>query len=313
MKQLTGHRHAAAKATVGICVAAALALGEGAVDWQEAGGTLAVNPGLVGIVGQGYATPALDAGATAVQGGFLAHPYLVNNAPFVVSGLADREEPMGFAVVTVDLDSVFADFEGALSYGVESTGPGTQASVLVHLLRLVGEAGATGTARVVVTATDGTYGVSDTFSVRTQGVTGISGRKAAPAAAPGLGVAVPKVFAAQASGSGTGMLGSSSAADEEQSLSVEVLLPAAGTISVHVFDQLGTPVIALERRVDAGELLRLAPAGDGRRVLPVTWNLRASNGAAVGAGVYLWKIEVRTDDGQKLEAVKRLGVKGVKG
>jgi hypothetical protein len=43
--------------------------------------------------------------------------------------------------------------------------------------------------------------------------------------------------------------------------------------------------------------------------LLVSWNLYAKGGAAVQSGVYLWKILVQTEDGQKLETVKRLGVR----
>jgi len=304
MKQLDGQGHAGAKVALGICVAAALALGEGAVDWSQAGGSLAVNPGLVGIVGQGYATSAPDAGTAGVQGGFLAHPYLVNNAPFVVSGLADLVKPAGFASSSLNLDTVFADIEGALVYSVAVTGTGTAATVSGSTLVIAGVAGTAGVAQVVVSGTDGTYSVSDTFTVTTQLSTGLATRAPVAPAIHVLGVGLPRIFASQVTGSGRGELGASSVQDEAHSLAVNLLLPAAGTISVEIL---------LSRTVTSQELVSLESNGDGRRVLPVTWNLRASNGAAVGGGVYLWKIEVRTDDGQKLEAVKRLGVKGVKG
>lgn len=313
MKRFTGHGHAGVKITLGICAAAALALGEGAVDWSQAGGSLAVNPGLVGIVGQGYATPAPDAGTAGVQGGFLAHPYLVNNAPFVVSGLSDLVRPAGFASTSLNLDTVFADIEGALVHSVAVTGTGTAATVSGSTLAIAGVAGTAGVAQVVVSATDGTYSVSDTFTVTTQLSTGLVARAPVAPAIHALAVGSPRIFASQVTGSGRGELGTAIVSDEAHSLVVNLLLPAAGTISVQIFDQIGTPVISLSRTVTAQDLVGLEPSGDGRRVLPVAWNLRASNGAAVGAGVYLWKIEVRTDDGQKLEAVKRLGVKGVKG
>lgn len=284
----------------------------GEVSWQQVGGSLQVDPGLKGIVGQGYTTPVLDDGTTTVQGGFLAHPLLVNNAPFVISNLPDLKAAPGFAAMTVNLDTVFADFEGPLSYAVSVTGLGTSADVSGSTLMLSGSNGASGPATVVVSATDGTYSVSDTFSVRTEASVGI---KTGPIKTPvvrELGVGLPRIFASQATGTGEGILGTAGALGDAQSLSVNLLLPRAGTISVHIFDQIGTPVISLERMVNVEELARLEPSGDGRRVLPVTWNLRAQNGAAVGAGVYLWKIEMKTVDGQKLESVKRLGVKGVK-
>lgn len=290
----------------------ALSQAEGTVSWQQVGGSLQVDSNLKGIVGQGYTTPVQDGGTTMIQSGFLAHPLLVNQAPFLVSSLPDLTLAEGFATTTVDLDTVFADLDGSLSYSVTVTGLGTTASVSGSVLSFEGVAGATGAAEVVVTATDSTYSVSDTFTVTTQGTTGIATRVPTTSRVGELAVGLPRIFASQVTGSGQGELGTSGIVDEVHSLSVNLLLPAAGTVSVHIFDQLGTPVIALDRTVSAAELTRLEASGDGRRVLPVTWNLRAQSGAAVAAGVYLWKIELKTVDGQKLESVKRLGVKGVK-
>jgi len=286
---------------------------EGTVSWQQVGGTLMQDSNLLGIVGQGYTTPVQTDGTNTIQSGFLAHPLLVNNPPFLVSGLSDRKEISGFSTMTVNLDTVFADFEGSLNYDVSVTGVGVSASIISrNTLSFAGIKGTSGTAQVVVTATDSTYSVSDTFTVMTQASVGIDPRTPVVPVTHELAVALPRIFASQVTGSGQGELGTSGIVDEAHSLSVNLLLPAAGTVSVHIFDQLGTPVISLDRAVDAAGLVRLEPSGDGRRVLPVTWNLRAANGAAVGAGVYLWKIELRTVDGQKLESVKRLGVKGVK-
>jgi hypothetical protein len=214
--------------------------------------------------------------------------------------------------MTVNLDTVLADLEGPLTYAVSATGLGTTAGVSGSTLTLSGSPGVSGTATVVVSATDGTYSVTDTFTVKTEASVGIGERLVKAPVVRELAVSLPRIFASQVTGSGQGELGTASVSDEAHSLSVNLLLPAAGTISVHIFDQLGTPVISLDRSLSAEELKRLEPSGDGRRVLPVTWNLRATNGAAVGAGVYLWKIELKTVGGQKLESVKRLGVKGVK-
>jgi len=291
---------------------AVLSHADGIVSWQQVGGSLHVDVGLKGIVGQGYTTPTLDNGTITVQGGFLAHPLLVNNAPFVVSNLPDLTKVEGFAATTVDLDTAFADLEGSLAYSVTVTGSGTTAGVSRSSLTLSGSADVSGTASVVVIATDGTYSVSDTFTVTTLPSTGIALRVPTAPLIRELAVGLPRIFASQTAGTGQGVLGTGVVQDQAHSLSVNLLLPRAGTISVHIFDQIGTPVIALDRTVNAEELARLEPSGDGRRVLPVTWNLRAQNGAAVGTGVYLWKIEMKTVDGQKLESVKRLGVKGVK-
>jgi len=81
-------------------------------------------------------------------------------------------------------------------------------------------------------------------------------------------------------------------------------------VSVAIFDQLGTPVISFDKEIGLVELRSLAPTGDGRYLLPLVWNLRASDGQAVGAGVYLWRIKVRSTDGQLLEAIRRMGIHG---
>jgi hypothetical protein len=190
---------------------------------------------------------------------------------------------------------------------VAVNGLGTVATVSGDTLRLSGS-GTTGAAQVIVSASDGVNTAYDTFTVTTTGSTGIDPR---PAASVNLELAVglPHVFASQVTGSGAGLLGTEVAGDEAHSLTVDLLLPAAGTISVQIFDQLGTPVIALSRSVDATELAGLVPTHDGRRILPVSWNLRAANGVAAAPGVYLWQIEVNTVDGQVLKAIKRLGVK----
>lgn len=44
------------------------------------------------------------------------------------------------------------------------------------MLRLAGDSGASGSSQVVVNATDGTFSVSDTFTVTTDPVTGIASR-----------------------------------------------------------------------------------------------------------------------------------------
>lgn len=291
---------------------ASLGQAQGVVTWQQVGGSLQVNPGLKGLVAQAHTTPAPGEGVGGVQSGFLAHTMFVNNAPFVVSPLADLSLPSGFPERLLDLDTIFADFDGSISYSVLASGAGTSANVSGSLLRIAGDDGVSGEAQVIVRASDGTFTTSDTFVVTTTPATGIASRSPSPRVVRELAVGLPRVFAAQVSGAGRGELGTASTADDAHSLAVNLLLPSAGTISVYIFDHLGTLVISMDNSVTESDLRRLRPSDDGRRILPVTWNLRASNGAGVAAGVYLWKIEMRTVDGQKLESVKRLGVKGAK-
>jgi len=125
-----------------------------------------------------------------------------------------------------------------------------------------------------------------------------------------LSVSIPKALAAPAQGTGSGLLGIGAISDGTNGLSVNVLLPGAASVSVNIFDNLGNPVISFAQDVDASQLWGLDKTSDSRWILPVSWNLRASNGIAVQTGVYLWKIDVLTTDGQKLETVKKLGVNG---
>ncbi|HXP91750.1 MAG TPA: YDG domain-containing protein [Fibrobacteria bacterium] len=115
-----------------------------------------------------------------------------------------------------------------------------------------------------------------------------------------------RALAQAAGGRAQAVLGAGTAEDGD--LSVNVLLPGAASVQVSIFDNLGTLVIAWSQDVSAFQLNQLSSTGDGRRILPVRWNLRASDGEPVPSGVYLWKIAVQADDGQKLETVKRLGV-----
>ena len=118
---------------------------------------------------------------------------------------------------------------------------------------------------------------------------------------------IARSFGSLAQGSGAAQIGTGIDAADAQTVSV--LLPSAAAVRVDIFDNLGTPVISWSRDVSAYDLANLDATGDGRWVLPVSWNGRASNGQAVSAGVYLWKIVVRTEDGQKLETVKKLGLR----
>lgn len=122
-----------------------------------------------------------------------------------------------------------------------------------------------------------------------------------------LAASIVRSFAAKAGGIGAAQLGASASCDACQS--VDVLLPSTATVQVSVFDVLGTPVISWSRDVSELDFANLLATSDGRRVLPVSWNGRALDGEPVSAGVYLWKIVVLTDDGRKLETVRKLGVK----
>jgi len=297
-----------------LTLAALPALAQTNLDWQQVGGSLGVAATSKGIVGQGYETPLQTGGDFQVQGGFLAHRLMVNNLPFTVSALPDLVKDTGFATVKIALGEHFADLDGdTLSYEVSAIGP-VIAEIVGDTLFVRPKAGGyTGTATVTVSvkehADDPAAALTASFSVTVQSSTGIRATPR-PTVSKILNARVPKIFASTVAGLGNGTLKGGSCNEAGDCLSLELLLPGAASVSVSIFDQIGTPVIALDQEVAKADLPALAPSGDGRHVLPLTWNLRASNGQAVSAGVYLWKIKVRTLDGQLLETVHRMGVKG---
>ena len=124
-----------------------------------------------------------------------------------------------------------------------------------------------------------------------------------------LGVKVDRVFASMANGAAAASLGEANCTDATHCQSLDVVLPEPSRISVAIFDNMGTLVIAFQERIDGSAFQRLRPTLDGRKIFSLAWNLRSAKGVAVQPGVFLWKIEVLTDDGRKLETVKRLGVK----
>lgn len=290
---------------------ATFAWAQSSVTWQQAGGSFQSTSALKGIVGQGYGTPVATAPSGEIRSGFLAHPLLVNNGPFVVSGLRDLEKPEGFGRISILLDTVFSDIDGdTLTYSVADSGTAAVASIHGDTLLLSGTAGVSGTARIFVLATDGSDTASDTFRVAARSTDALVARPAGVRKSTELSVSIPKALASPAIGTGKGRLEIGSVADGSDGLSVNVLLPGAASVSVSIFDNLGTPVIAVAQDIGAARLRGLDRTSDSRWILPVSWNLRASDGAAVPVGVYLWKIGVVAADGQKLETVRRLGVKG---
>jgi len=282
----------------------------GIVSWQEVGGFLSTSATFKGIAGQGYETPPTASAGARIQSGFLAHPLLLNNAPFVVSGLPDLEKSEGFGKVAILLDAVFADIDGdSLSYSSSDSGTSAVASVHGDSLLLSGMAGISGTSRIIVLATDGSDTARDTFRVATA-TDALVAKPEAIEKSTELSVVIPNALASPVRGTGPGRLGIGAVSDGSEGLSTDILLPGTASVSVSIFDNLGNPVISFTKDVGAAVLWGLERTPDGRWILPVGWNLRSSGGTAVPSGVYLWKIEAVCEDGQKLEAVKRLGVKG---
>ena len=143
------------------------------------------------------------------------------------------------------------------------------------------------------------------FTIR--GTTSLAVRAPVHPVSHELGVNTARSFGSRVRGMGSARIGTGIDATDAQT--VDVVLPGAATVAVSIFDNLGAPVISWSRDLSAWEVHQFDRTADGRWVLPVSWNARASDGSAVSAGVYLWKIVVRTEDGRKLEMVKKTGVR----
>jgi hypothetical protein len=121
-----------------------------------------------------------------------------------------------------------------------------------------------------------------------------------------LATRISRSFGDLAQGSGAAEIGPGVSGNAQ---TVEALLPSTSNVRIDIYDNLGTPVISWDRDVDAYALANLDATGDGRWVLPVSWNGRTSEGTPATAGVYLWKIAVHAKDGRKLETVRKLGLR----
>lgn len=134
-------------------------------------------------------------------------------------------------------------------------------------------------------------------------VTGIEGRSRLHAGPDTLGILASSNLPLAANGRSRAELGLTVGGDVGTLQSLTFALPVPGEISVDIFDLLGTPVVSWSSSIDSSVL------GASGGVVTVAWNLRAADGRAVPAGVYLWKVKVSTVDGQVLEAVKKMGVR----
>lgn len=290
---------------------ASLASGETSgttVTWQQAGGSFQSSPTLKGIVAQGYETPVASTATGEIRSGFLTHPLFLNQGPFVSSPLADQTLRQGSDATVLDLSSVFTSWEGnELIYSVSGGAGIAAARITGSKLALTGQS--SGSATLVVTASDGALSAQDTFEVEVERATSIAPR---PANAPKSGLLAASIahpMASVAQGAGRAFLDIDGNCPADGCLSLEFSLPGPASVQVSIFDNLGTPVIAWTREFGAWDLNRMGRSPEGRSSVTLNWNLRASDGTAVAPGVYLWKVKALTQDGQKLETIKRMGVK----
>lgn len=273
------------------------------LEWQRVGGTHAATPEARAVAGGAFATPNPES-QPGVTSGFLGHPYLVNTSPFLVSSLTDLRLARGVSHPGIRLDTIFADLDGdTVRYKVES-----------GLLGAVLEGGvlrwqnlASGVHSVVVEASDGTFATSDTFQVEVLASTSVERRRTGPTVASPTSLRTGRLLAVRAHSDGEGSL--EAPCPDETCLALDILLPGPGRVEVHIFDNLGTPVVDLQRRIDAPAFASLARDEAHRAVFPLSWNLRSRDGRAVASGVYLWRIRVVTDAGEEFETIRRLGVR----
>ena len=282
------------------------------VSWSQVGGTLVKTSTIAGIAGQGYETaPALGSG-NQIQSGFLVHTLLRTDAPFVVAPITDRKVNPGFAPIRIALQDVFADLNGdVLQFQQSAVGASVSAQIVHDTLVVTSVESGSGATQFTVTASDGANSGSTSFQVYVQRDVAIRAPGHVQKLDGDLGARVPRIFAQVARGAAPGRLGTESACSDGNCLTTEILLPGPASVSVSIFDNLGTPVIAWSDDFQSRTLAGIVPDADGRRPVAVTWNLRSSDGQAVPAGVYLWKIVAQTPDGRKLETVRRLGVKKI--
>lgn len=279
-------------------------------EWAQVGGGLTSTPSHSGIAGQGYASDPAQGGGIRLQSGFLAHRTFHLNAPFVTAPIDDRAVGTGFAPIRIALGGVFADLDGdTLRYLQSATGASAQGRIENDTLVLSWVDGNSGTTEFTVIATDGVDTAKESFALVVEAGTAVTPREPSRAIDTRLDVRVPKLFANAVQGAGEGNLGPEGGCQDGKCLSMDILLPGPSTLSVHIYDNLGTAVLSWSERIDAGTLSRIRPDSSGRRPVSIVWNLRTLGGRPVSSGVYLWRVEARTDDGQRMDTIRRMGVK----
>lgn len=97
--------------------------------------------------------------------------------------------------------------------------------------------------------------------------------------------------------------------DDGGCVAVEIYSDVSTSVSVSIFDHLGTHVIGWRDRILSGPSDGSGSDQEGRRRIPLQWNLHTSDGHPVAPGVYLWKIELETADGRVLKTVLKTGGK----
>jgi hypothetical protein len=303
MASTTAPHHPALRLALGAICALCGSSFAGTVLWSEMGGGFGSSAQLAGVAGQESSAGQAD----RLNAGFLAHPLFLNTAPLAQdTSVKVTGDSLSVVVPADDVDGsvnsarvVVAPLHGAASFsGV--------------LLAYSPVSGYVGTDSVGFQVVDDQGLASDTAWVRIQVAPIVTGLKAPSAVVRKVrnpDIRVDRWMASASLDASHGGLRISRDASDGTGLSISVLLASTADVQVQIFDNLGTLVTSAESVVDQRSFLDLPRTADGRRILAVHWDLRDGNARPVAAGVYLWKILVVTSDGQKLETVRKTGVK----
>lgn len=280
------------------------------IPWGQAGAAMVSVPGLAGMVGEG----ATSSAALQAPAGFLVHPLFLNQGPFLVEALPDVRVDLGAGVRTFPLGNHFRSLEGLpLTFAIEGAGERLRWNVRADTLRLEDFLVA-GVTHMVVSASDGVVSVADTFDLDVRSTTSVSrsnpaSRRSIPREGS-IEVRVLRAIGLQARTSAEPLLSAGVPGCDGACPVIAIDLPSPSQVEVSLFDNQGTPV--LSSTIDAGRGPHAGlpwNASGNARILEIEWNGRAQNGEPAGSGVYLWKIAVRSEDGQSFETVRRLGLR----
>lgn len=271
--------------------------------WAQMGGGFAGDGRLAAVVGQ--SSPA--GGDSTLVAGFLAHPLWKNLPPLAadtsIDAVAGRIAKVAVSGDDVDGRIVSARIVRAASHG--------SVSVVAKVLDYLAVSGYAGRDSVGFQLLDDQGAPSDTAWVRfsvTGGVSALAGRPAVRKVGSPQ-VRMHRLMAHAADAGMPGGLALGGRRDDGTGISVSLLLSGPSAVHVQIYDNLGALVTFAETTMDDGQWRALPPTDDGRRDLSVRWDLRDRSGRAVGPGIYLWKISIVSKDGQKLETVRKTGVK----
>lgn len=269
--------------------------------WSSTGAGFHSNPGLTASVGQNASG---DLG-NGIQSGLLVHPLLTNIAP--ITRDTTMEAPSG---VLSALVFPGADVDGQIVSGRLVRAPlRGRATVAGTAFSYQPHPDSTGNDTVGFQVVDDQGAASDTawISIRIAQTSRTAARPVTSLAA-GAEVKFGRLMATGAN-LGQGGLQIAGGPDNGEGLVVPVLLAKPSDIHVQIYDNLGALVAFQRKSLDAIRLRSLPRLADGRRELSVRWDLRDAAARPVPPGVYLWKILVVADDGERLETIRKTGVK----